>query len=143
MDHVSAGSLLGEAQWLAMSSSPRAGVLWVGASAVGLGLGMTPGVVLVEALGRAITGEQARLFTIGPLGRALGLALAGSVAGLAVGAAQWLALLTLAAASARWALWCAVGFGVGLPSGALAAAMGCPAVLRALVASPPSWESRA
>src|SRR5262245_28230639 len=57
-----AGSMFGAAQWLAIWRAPRAGARWVGASALGLGVGMTAGIVLVEALGRAITGGQVRLF---------------------------------------------------------------------------------
>jgi hypothetical protein len=116
-----AGSLFGAAQWLALWRDLRAGALWVAASALGLGAGLTAGVVLVEVTGRAITGGQVRLLSLGPLGRLGGLALAGAVAGLAVGLAQRLALRGRVSVSAWWPVWCALGFGVGLPSGGLAA----------------------
>lgn len=116
-----AGSMFGAVQWAAIWKSPRTGALWIAASALGLGLGMTLGIVLVEQLGRALTGEQIRLLALGPLGRLVGLALVGSVAGAGIGAAQRLALRAHAQVSGRWILWCALGFGVGLPMGSVAA----------------------
>ncbi len=118
---VIAGSLLGAVQWLAVWRSPRAGALWVGASALGFGLGMTLGVVALELIGRAFTGEQLRLVTMDPVGRFFGLALAGTMAGLAVGAAQRVALRRVTAISGRWILMSAAGFGLGLPAGSLTA----------------------
>jgi hypothetical protein len=116
-----AGSTLGTVQWLAIWRDRRTGALWVAASTIGLGLGMTLGIVLVETLGRALTGEQVQLLTIGPLGRFVGLASVGTVSGVTVGAAQWLALRARTKVSGRWVLSCATGLGFGLPSGGLAA----------------------
>ncbi|MFQ5540251.1 MAG: hypothetical protein ACE5FB_07590, partial [Candidatus Binatia bacterium] len=44
-----------------------------------------------------------------------------TVTGLAVGAAQRLALRAYATVKGQWVLVCAAGFGVGLPGGSLAA----------------------
>ena len=116
-----AGSVLGGAQWLAVGTSWRAGARWVGTSAIGLGVGMTLGIVLVETLGRAATGEQVQLLTVGLLGRLAGLMLVGTVAGLALGTAQWLASRASAPVGAPWVVCCTLGLGVGLPAGSLAA----------------------
>lgn len=65
-----AGSVFGASQWLAVWKLHRAGVVWIAASAVAFGVGMTLGIVLVEMAGRAVTGEQVRLFGLDPAGRA-------------------------------------------------------------------------
>ena len=116
-----AGSMFGGAQWLALGRNLRFGALWVATSALGLGAGMTVGIVLVETLGRAVTGEQAQLATMGLLGRLGGLMLVGACAGLGLGAAQWPALRAAAAETRQWVISCTAGFGVGLPVGSLAA----------------------
>lgn len=116
-----AGSVLGASQSLALGRFDRTAALWTAGSALGVGLGMTLGVVAVEMLGRALTGGQVRLVTLSPPARALGLALVGAMTGTAVGLAQSLALRRRAALGARWVLGCGMGFGIGLPGGALAA----------------------
>ena len=116
-----AGSLFGASQWLAVWKWHRAGVGWIVASAVALGVGMTLGIVVVELAGRAITGEQVRLFSIGPVGRVLSLAVIGTLTGLTIGAAQQLALRPYRTAPRSWVVRCAAAFGVGLPGGGLAA----------------------
>lgn len=116
-----AGSVFGASQWLAIWKWHRAGIVWVAASAVALGVGMTLGIVVVEVAGRAITGEQVRLFSVDPLGRILSLSVIGTLTGVAVGAAQRLALRPYGTALGSWIVRCAVAFGVGLPGGGLAA----------------------
>ncbi|MCY3698740.1 MAG: hypothetical protein OXH46_03740 [Gemmatimonadetes bacterium] len=116
-----AGSMFGGAQWLALGRSPRFSASWVGTSGLGFGVGMTVGIVLVETLGQALTGEPVRLATLGMLGRVGGLTFVGAFAGLGLGAAQWLALRAAAPVARRWVVWCVVGFGAGLPAGSLAA----------------------
>ncbi|MDE2943074.1 MAG: hypothetical protein OXT63_02565 [Gemmatimonadota bacterium] len=116
-----AGSMFGGAQWLALGRSPRFGASWVGTSGLGLGVGMTLGIVLVETLGQALTGEPARLAALDMLGRIGGLTFVGAFAGLGLGAAQWLALRAAAPVPRWWVVWCVVGFGAGLPAGSLVA----------------------
>ena len=116
-----AGSMFGGAQWLALGRSPRFSASWVGTSGLGFGVGMTVGIVLVETLGQALTGEPVRLATLGMLGRVGGLTFVGAFAGLGLGAAQWLALRAAAPVARWWVVWCVVGFGAGLPAGSLAA----------------------
>ena len=55
-----AGAMVGGAQWLALGRSPRFGASWVATSGLGLGVGMTIGIVLVETLGQALTGDCRR-----------------------------------------------------------------------------------
>jgi hypothetical protein len=116
-----AGSVLGTSQSLALWRFGRSGVLWVAATAVGLGVGMTLGIVAAETIGRAISGQQVRLVSLSPLARVLGLGLVGSITGLAVGLAQRAAVRNDAIVKGPWVLTCTVGFGVGLPGGGLAA----------------------
>jgi len=116
-----AGSVFGASQWLAIWKWHRAGVLWVFSSAAALAVGMTLGIVVVETAGRAITGEQVRLVSVDPTGRVLSLAVIGTLTGLAVGAAQRLALHAYGVLARSWIARCAVAFGMGLPGGALAA----------------------
>lgn len=116
-----AGSVLGTSQSLALWRFGRSGVLWVAATAVGLGVGMTLGIVAVETIGRAISGQQVRLMILNPLARVFGLGLVGSITGLGVGLAQRAAVRNHAIGTGPWVLWCTVGFGVGLPGGGLAA----------------------
>lgn len=117
-----AGSVLGVGQSLAIGGRTARGSLrWIVASAVGMAVGMSAGVVLVEALGRAITGEQVRLVAIGVTGRFLGLALIGAFSGFAIGLAQAVGAKVSGEARRRWTLWCVVGYGTGLPLGGLIA----------------------
>lgn len=116
-----AGSVFGASQWLALWRRHRAGLVWIGASAFALGIGMTAGIMLVEKIGRALTGEQVRLFTVSPVVRVASLALVGTITGLAVGAAQRLAMRGYETAPRRWIPRCALAFGVGLPLGGLTA----------------------
>ena len=116
-----AGSMFGAAQWLALGRNPRFGASWVATSGLGLGIGMTIGIVLVEMLGQALTGEPMRLQELDMLGRLGGLTFIGAFAGLGLGAAQWLTLRPTAPMARRWIVLCVAGFGAGLPAGSLAA----------------------
>ena len=116
-----AGSMFGAAQWLALGRNPGFGASWVATSGIGLGIGMTIGIVLVEMLGQALTGEPMRLQALDMLGRLGGLTFIGAFAGLGLGAAQWLTLRPAAPMARRWIVLCVAGFGAGLPAGSLAA----------------------
>lgn len=126
-----AGSVLGAGQSLALGGGARARLRWIGATAVGMAIGMSLGVVLVEALGRAFTGEQVRLASIGLVGRVLGLTLIGAATGAALGLAQALLMRAGAEARRRWTTASAIGYGLGLPLaggavGALPGGLGNP-----------------
>lgn len=134
-----AGSVLGAGQSIALSGGAGARLRWIGATALGMALGMSLGVVLVEVLGRALTGEQVRLASIGVVGRILGLTLIGVVTGMALGLAQALLMGAPAASRRRWTAASAVGYGVGLPLaggvvGALPGGLGNPVAFVAFLA---------
>jgi hypothetical protein len=116
-----AGSVFGASQWLGIWKWHRASVRWIAASAVAVALGMTLGIVAVEVVGRAITGEQVRLLTVSPAGRFVSLGGIGALTGLVVGAAQRFALRRHGFVPRSWMVRCAVAFGVGLPGGGVAA----------------------
>ena len=113
------GAVLGASQWFALQLSFPTGILWIAVTAVGMAVGMTSGVVLVEVIGQAILGEQPRLFSLPMLQQAAGLTLIGVITGISVGFAQWLVLRKLAEGMHKWILVSFIGFGLGLPVGAI------------------------
>lgn len=110
------GAVLGTSQWLVLREVLERSWLWIVTSAVGLGMGMTAGVVVVETVGRMITGGQVRLVSVGSAGLAVSFAAIGILGGITMGLAQWLHLRRQTAASAKWI----VVNGIALPSGFLA-----------------------
>jgi len=78
------------------------------------------GVVLVEQTGRAITGGQVHVATLGSLPRALSLMVVGLVSGTALGAAQWLVLRSRRTVARSWFLMSALGLGSALLIASLA-----------------------
>lgn len=114
-----AGTVLGSAQWLLIRQRLPAAGWWIVHSAIGLGLGMTIGIVAVEQVGGLIAGEPVRLVTVGILGRVAGLAVVGGVAGVFLGAAQWLGLRRHSSRAGKWVLKNAVGLAVGFVLGSL------------------------
>jgi hypothetical protein len=96
------GAVFGTSQWLLLRRRLENARWWIPASAVGLGLGLAGGVVLVEQVGRALTGGQVnvRMFSV-PV-RAGSMAVVGLVSGLALGAAQWLVLRRHPRTARRW-----------------------------------------
>lgn len=116
-----AGSMLGASQALAIPRMDRRGFRWVVATALGLGLGMTAGIVTLEGIGRFLTGETLRLVGLSPSLRFVGLGFVGVVTGVIVGLAQRLATLPLRLRKRGWVLASVLGFGLGLPGGGLAA----------------------
>lgn len=86
------GAVLGTSQWVVLRRRLEGARWWIPASAAGLGLGLAGGIVLVEQIGRAVTGGQINVRTLSVPERAASMALVGLVSGLALGAAQWLIL---------------------------------------------------
>src|SRR4030095_4165892 len=60
------GAVFGTSQWVLLRRRLENARWWIPASAVGLGLGLAGGVVLVEQVGRALTGGHVnvRLFSV-------------------------------------------------------------------------------
>jgi hypothetical protein len=96
-----AGASLGTGQWLALRRWRGTG-WWVPASAVGLGVGLTAGVTLVEQLGRWLTGGPVNVARLTTAQRAASFAVIGIVTGLCLGAAQWLVLRRTARRCRAW-----------------------------------------
>jgi hypothetical protein len=113
-----AGSVFAASQWLAIWRWHRAGLFWIGATAIALGTGMTSGIVIVETAGQAITGEPMRLFSADVLVRTIGLLVIGTLTGLAVGLSQWIVMRRYL--GPRWIVLTTLGFMTGFPGGALA-----------------------
>ena len=116
-----AGSLLGVSQSLVLWRRAGTAARRVTATAVGLALGMTLGIVIVETIGRALTRGAVRLVALSPEARLLGLLAVGATTGLLVGLAQALVSRGRFAHPGRWVAATVVGFGTGLPGGGLAA----------------------
>jgi hypothetical protein len=96
-----AGGVLGTSQWLALRRLRGAG-WWVPASAIGLGVGLTVGVTIVEQLGRWVTGGPVNVARLTSLERAGSFAVIGVVTGLFLGSAQWLVLRRASRHSSAW-----------------------------------------
>jgi hypothetical protein len=94
---------------------------WIVASALGMAVGLTVGVILVEQVGRAVMGGQVNFRMLGVAGRAASFGTIGMIGGLSLGVAQWLVLRRHAASCKSWIGVNAVSLGVGLASGSLLA----------------------
>jgi hypothetical protein len=114
------GAVLGTSQWVLLRRRLASARWWIPASAAGLGLGLALGVVLVEQTGRAITGGQVHVATLGSLTRALSMTVVGLVSGAALGAAQYLVLRSRRAVARSWFLMSALGLGAALLVASLA-----------------------
>lgn len=123
------GLVLGSSQWLVLRHHFARAGWWIVCTAVGLGIGATSGVVSVEIIGEALTGEQVRISSVGPLARVASFGLIGCTTGLALGAVQFLFLRRFRSRSRRWLLFSVVGTTLGfvlasattelLPSGSI------------------------
>jgi hypothetical protein len=114
------GAVFGTSQWVLLRRRLASARWWIPASAAGLGLGLALGVVLVEQTGRAITGGQVHVATLGSFSRALSMMVVGLVSGAALGAAQWLVLRSRRAVARSWFLVSALGLGAALLCASLA-----------------------
>lgn len=110
-----AGAILGSSQWLVLRKVLERSWLWILTSAIGLSIGMTAGVVVVETVGRMITGGQVRLASSGTAGLAASFAAIGTLGGISMGLAQWLYVRRRTDATPKWIM----ANGVALPSGFL------------------------
>lgn len=112
------GATLGAAQWLRLRGVLAVSPLrWVVGTCLGLGAGLAGGVVLLEQVGRLLTGDQVRLLALDPLTRAGSFAVLGAVAGLLLGLGQALALRRRAPRG--WAVSSAAALGIGFPLSSL------------------------
>lgn len=115
------GAFFGTSQWVLLRRRVSNARWWIPASAAGLGLGLTAGVVLVEQVGRLITGGQVSLGTVDVATRAGSIAVVGLVSGVFLGAAQWLVLRSLSPAARSWFWTTTLSLGAAFLAGSLAA----------------------
>lgn len=115
------GLSLGTAQWPVIRRHMSASWWWVIASALGMALGLTFGVTLVEQVGRAIVGGPLNFRMLGVAARAISFGTIGIMAGASLGLAQWLVLRRHALRCGRWIPINAWSLGAGLACGSLLA----------------------
>jgi hypothetical protein len=112
---------VGAAQWPIIRRHVASSGWWIVVSALGMGVGLTVGVILVEQVGRAVLGGQVNFRMLGVAGRAASFGTIGMVGGASLGLAQWLVLRRHAARCKNWIVVNALSLGVGLASGSLLA----------------------
>jgi hypothetical protein len=131
-----AGGILGAVQWIELRRHLALAGRWLLSTALGLGIGLAAGVVLLEVVGELLTGHPMRILQMEPLPRALSFIVLGVVSGLCLGFTQRLMLRRKL--TANWPLLSACGLGLGFPAGSLLAdtvlsGLASPAGLLALV----------
>jgi hypothetical protein len=112
---------LGTAQWPIIRRHVASSGWWIVVSALGMGVGLTVGVILVEQVGRAVLGGQVNFRMLGVAGRAASFGTIGMVGGASLGLAQWLVLRRHEANCKSWIIVNALSLAVGLASGSLVA----------------------
>src|SRR5271169_2971982 len=115
------GLSLGAAQWPIVRRHMSSAWWWVLLSAVGMGLGLTLGVTLVEQIGRAVRGGPINFRMLGIAARAISFGTIGAIGGGSLGFAQWFALRRHVPNCARWIRVNAWSLGSGLACGSLLA----------------------
>jgi hypothetical protein len=115
------GLSLGTAQWPIIRRHVSSSGWWVLASTLGLAVGLTVGVILVEQIGRAIIGGPINFRMLGVAARAASFGTIGLMAGALLGLAQWLVLRRHAPGCGRWVRINAWSLGAGLAGGSLLA----------------------
>jgi hypothetical protein len=115
------GAGVGTAQWGVVRRHIVDAKWWPVASAVGMAVGLSAGVTLVEQIGRAIVGGPLNFRQLGVWTRAASFGTIGLLGGAALGFAQWIVLRRQIAGCARWIAANAWSLGVGLAGGSLLA----------------------
>jgi hypothetical protein len=115
------GLSLGTAQWPIIRRYFSRSWLWIVASALGMAVGLTVGVTLVEQVGRALIGGPVNFRMLGVAGRSLSFGVIGVLGGGSLGLAQWLVLRRHAPGSKAWIRINAWSLGAGLACGSVLA----------------------
>lgn len=115
------GLSLGTAQWPIVRRHFSPSWSWVVVSALGMALGLTVGVTLVEQVGRAVVGGPVNFRTIGVVARALSFGSIGVLGGASLGLAQWLVLRRHVPRCKSWIQVNAWSLGAGLACGSILA----------------------
>ena len=113
------GAVLGTAQWLPLRArAPIRASSWILATTVGLCIGLATGVVLLEQVGRLLTGTRIHLLQLDPAGQVLSLAVLGLVSGSLLGFSQSLVLRRSFPQIAHWTLSSGVALSLGFSTAA-------------------------
>ena len=112
---------LGTAQWPVIRRHISSSGWWIVASTLGMAVGLTLGVTLVEQIGRAIVHGPINFRILSVPARAASFGTIGLVAGAALGLAQWLVLRRHAANCTLWIRVNALSLAAGLASGSFLA----------------------
>ena len=115
------GLSLGTAQWPIIRRYFSPSWLWIVGSALGMAVGLTIGVTLVEQVGRAIVGGQVNFRMLGVAGRAVSFGGIGVLGGASLGLAQWIVLRRHAPGCKAWIQVNAWSLGAGLACGSILA----------------------
>ena len=106
------GVVLGTTQRMYLRSLLVRPNLWVLATALGTGIGLTLGVVVVEQGGRVMTGHRVHLTQLGAVDRALSFCVVGLVSGFCLGLAQYIVIRHQRILVKKWIPTTAVGLGL-------------------------------
>jgi hypothetical protein len=112
---------LGTAQWPIVRRHMASSWLWIIVSAFGMAMGLSAGVVLVEQIGRSISGGPVNFRMLGFAARAMSFGIIGLLGGGALGLAQWLVMRRHAPNCGRWVRVNGWSLGAGLACGSLLA----------------------
>lgn len=112
---------LGTAQWPIIRRHMSSSGWWIVASVLGMAVGLTFGVIVVEQIARATIGGQPNFRTLGITARAASFGTIGVVAGASLGLSQWLVLRRHALNCRNWIVVNIWSLSVGLASGSLLA----------------------
>jgi len=113
------GGVLGSFQAFGLRASLRRPSWWVLGTVAGLGIGLAAGVVVVEQLGTLATGARPNVARLGTFTRAMSLVTLGSIAGTALGVAQWVVLRSQAPRIKYWVPTTAIGLAISFCAGSL------------------------
>jgi hypothetical protein len=112
---------LGTAQWPIIRRHMSSSGWWILASVLGMAVGLTVGVILVEQIARATIGGQPNFRTLGVAARAASFGTIGVMAGASLGLSQWLVLRRHVPDCRNWIAVNIWSLGAGLASGSLLA----------------------
>lgn len=115
------GLSLGAAQWPIIRRHLSSSWWWVVVSALGMAVGLTAGVTLVEQVGRALLGGPVNFRMLGVAARAVSFGTIGVMGGGSLGLAQWFVLRRHARSCKRWIRVNAWSLAAGLACGSLLA----------------------
>lgn len=116
-----AGAILGAAQWVELRHRLRSAGRWLLSTALGLGIGLAVGAVVIEVVGQLLLGHPVRLLQLEATERAVSFLILGLISGACLGLTQQLVLRKASYLPRNWALLTAAGLGLGFPAGSLLA----------------------